>query len=220
MNIEKNKLSQYIEHTLLQSNIEIEAVKNLCYEAINHQFYGVCIPPYFVKYATKILEKSPVKVITVVGFPMGYSTTPAKVEEVKKALHEGADEVDVVVNICAIKNKDWAYIHNDIQSVTSAAHLQGRVVKIILETALLNDDEIKRMCEICNQNMVNFVKTATGFNRVNTSPEVIRLLKKYIDKDIKIKASGGIKTTADALALIEAGASRLGASRSLQIIGK
>lgn len=220
MNLDKNQLSQYIEHTLLQSNIEIEAVKNLCYEAINHKFHGVCIPPYFVKYANQVLEKSPTKVVTVVGFPMGYSTTPAKVEEVKKALHEGADEVDVVVNVCAIKNKDWTYVQNDIQSVTAATHIQGRVIKIILETALLNDEEIKRMCDICNQNMVNFVKTATGFSRVNTSPEVIRLLKSYIDNDIKIKASGGIKTTAEALALIEAGASRIGASRSLQIIGK
>lgn len=220
MNLDKNQLSQYIEHTLLHSNTEIEAVKNLCYEAMNHQFYGVCIPPYFVKYAKQVLEKSPVKVITVIGFPMGYSTTPAKVEEVKKALHEGADEVDVVVNIAAIKNKDWGYIRNDIQSVTAAAHLQGRVIKIILETALLNDDEIKQICDICNQNMVNFVKTATGFNQVNTSPEIIKLLKRYIDKDIKIKASGGIKTTAEALALIEAGASRIGASRSLQIIGQ
>ncbi|MFK7949153.1 MAG: deoxyribose-phosphate aldolase [Saprospiraceae bacterium] len=220
MTLDKNKLPQYIEHTILQSNVEIEAIKNLCYEAMNHQFYGVCIPPYFVKYAGQVLDKSPVKVVTVVGFPMGYSTTPAKVEEVKKALHERADEVDVVVNVCAIKNKDWGYIRNDIQSVTAAAHIQGRVIKIILETALLNDEEIKRMCDICNQNMVNFVKTATGFNQVNTSPEVIRLLKGYIDKDIKIKASGGIKTTAQALALIEAGASRIGASRSLQIIGK
>lgn len=218
MNFKKNKLSQYIEHTLLQPNITIEAVKNLCYEALNHQFYGVCIPPYFVKYAKQVLEKSPIKVVTVIGFPMGYSTTPAKVEEVKKALHEGADEVDVVVNVCAIKNRDWSYIRNDIQSVTAATHLQGRVIKIILETALLNDDEIKQICEICNQNMVNFVKTATGFNQVNTSPEVVHLLKNYIDKDIKIKASGGIKTTAEALALIEAGANRIGTSRSLALI--
>jgi len=220
LKLDKSKLSQYIEHTLLQPNIEKEAVKNLCYEAINHHFYGVCIPPYYVKYAKQVLSKLPVKIVTVVGFPMGYSTTPAKVEEVKKALHEGADEVDVVVNIAAIKNKDWGYIRNDIQSVTAATHIQGRVIKIILETALLNDEEIKRMCDICNLNMVNFVKTATGFNQVNTSPEVIKLLKGYIDKDIQIKASGGIKTTADALALIEAGASRIGASRSLQIIGQ
>lgn len=220
MNIEKSTLSQYIEHTVLQSNINLDTVKKICKEAINHQFYGVCIPPYFVKNAKQILQESPVKVVTVIGFPMGYSTTPAKVEEVKKAFHEGADEVDVVANICAIKNKDWAYVSNDIQSVTAATHLQGRVIKIILETALLNEEEIKRMCEICNQQMVNFVKTATGFSDVNTSPQVIQLLKKYTNNDVKIKASGGIKTTEEAIALIEAGASRIGASRSLQIIGQ
>ena len=219
MSIDKNNLSQYIEHTLLAPNVEANAIKDLCYEAIDNQFYGVCVPPYYVKNAQKFVEKTPVKVVTVIGFPMGYSTTPAKVEEVKKAFHEGADEVDVVANVCAIKNKDWAYIRNDIQSITAATHLQGKVIKIILETALLNDEEIKRICDICNESMVNFVKTATGFNQVNTSPEVIRLLRSYIDKDIKIKASGGIRTTDEAIALLNAGASRIGTSRSLQIIG-
>ncbi len=209
---------QYIEHTLLASNTDIQAIKTLCHQAMNNQFYGVCIPPYFVNYAAQILENSPVKIITVVGFPMGYSATPAKVEEVKKAIHEGADEVDVVVNICAIKDKNWAYVRNDIQSVTAAAHLQGRVIKIILETALLNEVELQQICDICNQNGVNFVKTATGFSEVNTTPEVIRLLKKYINKDIKIKASGGIRTKEQALALLEAGASRIGTSHGLQII--
>lgn len=219
MSIDKNNLSQFIEHTLLAPNVDANAIKDLCYEAIDNQFYGVCVPPYYVKNAHKFVEKTPVKVVTVIGFPMGYSTTPAKVEEVKKAFHEGADEVDVVVNVCAIKNKDWAYIRNDIQSITAATHLQGKVIKIILETALLNDEEIKRICDICNESMVNFVKTATGFNQVNTSPEIIRLLRSYIDKDIKIKASGGIRTTDEAMALLNAGASRIGTSRSLQIIG-
>lgn len=212
-------LSQYIEHTLLKPNVEILTIKNLCFEAMNNQFCGVCIPPYFVKNAAHWLNESPVKVITVVGFPMGYSATPAKVEEVKKALHEGADEVDVVINICAVKNKNWGYVKNDIQSVTAAAHLRGAVIKIILETALLNNDEIKQICDICNNYGVNYVKTATGLNGINTSPEVIHLLKSYIDKDVKIKASGGIRTKAEALALIEAGASRIGTSRGLQIIG-
>ena len=140
------------------------------------------------------------------------------VERREPALGEGADEVDVVVNICAIKDKNWAYVRNDIQSVTAAAHLQGRVIKIILETALLNEVELQQICDICNQNGVNFVKTATGFSEVNTTPEVIRLLKKYINKDIKIKASGGIRTKEQALALLEAGASRIGTSHGLQII--
>ena len=220
MKLKTTILSQYIEHTLLKPNATIQEVKDLCYEAMNNEFHGVCIPPYFVKYTAQVLSNSPVKVITVVGFPMGYSATPAKVEEVKKAIHEGADEVDVVVNICAVKDKKWGFVRNDIQSVTAAAHLRGREIKIILETALLNNDEIKQICDICNLNDVNFVKTATGYSQVNTSPEVIRLLKSFINYDMKIKASGGIRTEAEALALIEAGATRIGTSRGLQIIGK
>jgi deoxyribose-phosphate aldolase len=159
-----------------------------------------------------------VNIVTVIGFPMGYAATPAKVEEAKRAIQEGADEIDVVVNIAAIKDKNWSYVKNDINSLTTVAHLQGKIVKIIFETALLTEEEIKRLCKICNENEVNYVKTATGFNDVNTSPEIIRLLKHNINAEIKIKASGGIHTRAQALALIEAGASRIGASRSLQII--
>lgn len=219
MKIETNALTQYIEHTFLKADTSTSVINQLCQEAIENNFYGVCVPPYFVSLAVELLTNKPTKVITVIGFPMGYAATPAKVEEAKRAIQEGADEIDVVVNIAAIKDENWAYVRNDIHSLTTVAHLQGKIVKIIFETALLTDEEIKQLCEICNENEVNFVKTATGFNEVNTSPEIIRRLKSHINSDIKIKASGGIRSKEQALALIEAGANRIGTSRSLEIIG-
>lgn len=218
MKIEDIALAQYIEHTLLKADTDSNAVKQLCEEAITSNFCGVCVPPYFVSLATELLAEQEVNVVTVIGFPMGYAATPAKVEEAKRAIQEGADEIDVVVNIAAIKDANWAYVRNDIHSLTTIAHLQGKIVKIIFETALLTDNEIKQLCEICNESQVNYVKTATGFNEVNTSPEVIRFLKNQMNSDIKIKASGGIRSKEQALALIEAGASRIGTSRGLQII--
>jgi deoxyribose-phosphate aldolase len=218
LKIEDIALAQYIEHTLLKADTDSNAVKQLCEEAITSNFCGVCVPPYFVSLATELLAEQEVNVVTVIGFPMGYAATPAKVEEAKRAIQEGADEIDVVVNIAAIKDANWAYVRNDIHSLTTIAHLQGKIVKIIFETALLTDNEIKQLCEICNESQVNYVKTATGFNEVNTSPEVIRFLKNQMNSDIKIKASGGIHSKEQALALIEAGASRIGTSRGLQII--
>jgi len=218
LKIEDIALAQYIEHTLLKADTDSNAVKQLCEEAITSNFCGVCVPPYFVSLATELLAEQEVNVVTVIGFPMGYAATPAKVEEAKRAIQEGADEIDVVVNIAAIKDANWAYVRNDIHSLTTIAHLQGKIVKIIFETALLTDNEMKQLCEICNESQVNYVKTATGFNEVNTSPEVIRFLKNQMNSDIKIKASGGIHSKEQALALIEAGASRIGTSRGLQII--
>jgi deoxyribose-phosphate aldolase len=218
LKIEDIALAQYIEHTLLKADTDSNAVKQLCEEAITSNFCGVCVPPYFVSLATELLAEQEVNVVTVIGFPMGYAATPAKVEEAKRAIQEGADEIDVVVNIAAIKDANWAYVRNDIHSLTTIAHLQGKIVKIIFETALLTDNEMKQLCEICNESQVNYVKTATGFNEVNTSPEVIRFLKNQMNSDIKIKASGGIRSKEQALALIEAGASRIGTSRGLQII--
>lgn len=219
MKQEEISISSYIEHTYLQSNTDSLIVERICKEAIENNFYGVCIPPFFVPKAAELLADTEQKIITVAGFPMGYANIFAKVEEMKRAINEGADEIDVVANIAAVKDGNWSHVKNDIQSLTSAAHLKGKIIKIILETALLTNDELKQLCDICNQFEVNFVKTATGFSEVNTSPEVIRTLKSYISKDIKIKASGGIGTTEAALALINAGADRIGASRSLKIIG-
>lgn len=212
------ELAPYIEHTILSPDCTVKEIENLCREAKKHQFVAVCIPPYYVKDAVKFLEGTKVKVVTVVGFPMGYSHTPAKVEEVKRAVDEGADEVDVVVNICAIKNKNWHFVKNDVESMTMAAHLRGKIVKVILETGLLDRQEIAKMCEICNNIGVDYVKTSTGVNGGGASVDIVRFLKKNLAGKVKIKASGGIRDKEKATKLIDAGADRIGSNSSLDLI--
>jgi len=210
-------LAKLIDHTVLLPDCSSEDIEALCEEAHKHRFAAVCVPPYFVRDVVRKLEDSPVRVATVIGFPMGYACTPAKVEEVKRAIEEGVDEVDVVINICAVKNGHWAYVKNDIESMTMATHARGKVIKVILEVGLLDEEEIKQLCEICNQVGVNFVKTSTGLNG-GATVEVITVLREQLNDQIKIKASGGIRNREAAEALIEAGAARLGTSAGTEII--
>ncbi len=214
------ELASVIDHTILRPDCTPEDIQILCQEAKKYSFVAVCVPPYFVKNAVRILDESTVKVATVVGFPMGYACTPAKVEEVKRAVEEGADEVDVVVNICAVKNKHWSYVKNDIDSMAMATHSRGKIVKVILETGLLTEEEIKQLCEICNQVGVNFVKTSTGMNGEGATIKAVQFLREHLDDNIKIKASGGIRDKAATERFIEAGASRIGTSAGIQIISK
>ncbi len=169
-----------------------------------------------MRHAARILEDSPVKIATVVGFPMGYAAIPAKVEEVKRAIDEGADELDIVANIAAIKNGDWAHVRNDIDGVTIAVHLKGKKIKLILETGLLEEAEILKLCTICKDVGVDFVKTSTGYQD-GATVEHIRLLRTHLPKEIKIKASGGIRTAEVARQMIEAGAARIGTSSGVSI---
>lgn len=212
------ELAKKIDHTILKPDCTFTDIQKICEEAKTYGFASVCVPPYYVKEASKQLEDTLTKVSTVIGFPMGYSTTPAKVEEVKRAIVEGVDELDVVVNICAIKQSNWSYVRNDIDSMTRAAHLRGKVVKIILEIGLLTKSEIEEVCKMCNEIEVNYIKTSTGYHTNSITSEDVRHLKSLIDPKIKIKASGGIKTQKQAKDLLEAGANRLGASASLEII--
>lgn len=214
------KLAEYIDHTILRPDCTIESITKLCEEALQFSFYAVCVPPYFVSSAFRLLDDSPVKVSTVIGFPMGYSSTQAKVEEIKRAIVDGADELDVVCNICAVKSNNWNYVKSDIDAVTRIAHLRSRTVKIIFETGLLTQEEIQRLCEICRQVDVDFVKTSTGFNGAGATPELINLMKTHLPSKIKIKASGGIRTADDACRLIEAGAARIGCSSSVKIMSE
>ena len=211
-------LASYIDHTVLRPDCTIDDIKKVCSEALQYKFAAVCIPPFFVKNAAQILGESPVKVATVVGFPMGYSTTPAKVEEIKKGIDDGLDEIDAVVNIAAVKNGNWNYVKNDIYSVTMAGQLKGKCVKIILETGLLTEEEIKKLCEICSEIGPDFVKTSTGFNGEGATVDVVALLRSNLPEEIKIKASGGIRSKEDAIRLIEAGAKRLGSSSGVMIV--
>lgn len=214
------ELKQYIEHTILKADTSLNAIKKLCKEAIDNEFVGVCVPPYFVKDAKTLLKNTPVKLVTVVGFPLGYSTTPSKVEEVKKAIDEGADEIDMVINIAALKNKDYAYVGNDISSLATLVHLKGAVLKVIIETALLTKEEKVKILEICDEIGVDYVKTSTGFAKEGAKVEDIELMRSKLSDKIKIKASGGIKTKQQAIELIKAGADRLGASSGVKLVSK
>lgn len=211
-------LASKIEHTVLKADTTESEIRKLCEEAIEHKFFGVCVPPYFIKIAKQVLLKTNVKIVSVVGFPLGYNSTPSKVEETRKAIDEGADEIDMVLNIAAFKNGDFNFVLNDIQSVCTLAHLKNIKLKVIIETALLSAEEIVKACEICVEAGVDFVKTSTGFSTNGAKPEDIALMRTNLPASIGIKASGGIKTKEQALALVAAGASRIGASAGASLL--
>jgi deoxyribose-phosphate aldolase len=212
------EINKYIEYTNLKPDCTQEELIRLCEEAIVHKFYGVCVSPYHVQLAKKTLKKSDVKVITVVGFPFGYNTVASKVEETKKAIMGGADEVDVVMNIAAFKSGDDATVLNDLQAVIMACHLQNKLVKVIIETALLSTTEIEKACRLCVDSEADFVKTSTGFASSGARLEDVELMRKLLPPKIKIKAAGGIKDMAAAEAFINAGAARLGTSAGVVIM--
>jgi deoxyribose-phosphate aldolase len=211
-------LANHIEHTNLKPNAVNEDIIKLCNEAMEHGFYGVCVAPYFVQLAKKTLKKSDVKIISVAGFPFGYNTVSSKVEETKKAINSGADEVDMVANISAFKSGDLAAVQNDIQAVVTACHLQNKLVKVIIETCYLNEEEIKLLCKICADCEADFVKTSTGFGPEGASVEAVKIMRKCLPTKIKIKAAGGIKSKAFAEELIAAGAVRIGSSASIELV--
>jgi deoxyribose-phosphate aldolase len=211
-------LANQIEHTNLKPNAVNEEIIKLCNEAMEYGFYGVCVAPYFVQLAKKTLKKSEVKIISVVGFPFGYNTVSSKVEETKKAINAGADEVDMVANISAFKSGDIATVQNDIQAVVTACHLQNKLVKVIIETCYLNEEEIKLLCKICADCEADFVKTSTGFGSEGATVEAVKIMRKCLPAKIKIKAAGGIKSKAFAEELIAAGATRIGSSASIELV--
>ena len=211
-------IAQFIDHTILAADSQPEAVERLCKEAREFQFLTVCVPPYYVNKASRLLIESEVKISTVIGFPMGYSTTSAKVEEIKRAINDGVDELDVVINICAVKSKDWNYVKNDIESVTRAAQLRSKIVKIIFEVKLLTKEEILKLCQICNEVEVDFVKTSTEVDEPKATIGLVKLLKENLLKSIKINVCGGVKSKADAEGLLAAGADRLGSSLGIAIV--
>ena len=213
-------LASKIDHTLLKADATEKEIKKLCAEAKEFGFAAVCIPPYFVRKCKLWLADSNVKVATVVGFPLGYSHTPAKVEEARRAIDEGAGEIDMVINIIALKAGDWNYLKNELTSVATIVQLRGGKLKVILETGLLTESEIIKACELCKEMSVDYVKTSTGTIQPGATLETIKLLRANLPKSIKIKASGGIKTKEFALKLIEAGADRIGCSASVSIISE
>lgn len=211
-------ISKYIEHTLLKQDATKDGLEKLFEEAIQNNFLGVCVNPCFVKDAKKFLKNSNVKIVTVIGFPLGANTPEVKAFETKKAIEDGADEIDMVINVSKLKDKDYDYVKNDIESVRHAC--PDNILKVILETDLLTKEEIKKACEICIDAKADLVKTSTGFvkNGVGAKVEDVELMYQTVSPfGLKVKASGGIRDSEKALALIKAGATRLGTSSGLKI---
>ncbi|GEK58754.1 deoxyribose-phosphate aldolase [Marinococcus halophilus] len=210
-------LAQYIDHTLLKPETTFEDIKRIATEAKDNHFKSVCINPAMVPLAAKELEGSDVLVCTVIGFPLGATNPETKAFEVKNALANGAKEVDMVINIGALKSGEDALVRADIEAVVQAANKEA-LVKVIIETALLTDDEKKTACSLAVEAGADFVKTSTGFNGGGATIEDVRLMKEAVGDRAGVKASGGVKDRQTALALIEAGASRLGASSGVKIL--
>lgn len=211
-------LASYIDHTLLKADASEAEVENLCNEAKQYGFAAVCVPPYFVRKCKQWLKDSNVKIATVVGFPLGYAHTPAKVEEARRAIDEGANEIDMVINIIALKANDLNYLKNELTSAATIIQLRGGKLKVILETGLLTKDEMLTACKLCADLNIDFVKTSTGFIEKGATVEDVAFLRANLPKSVKIKASGGIKTKEAAEALIKAGADRIGTSRGVALV--
>ncbi len=192
-------------------------IKRLCQEAVEHNFYAVCVPPYFVSKVEQELQNSSVKIATVVGFPYGYSETPIKVAEARRCIEEGADELDIVINISAVKSGDWNYVRTEIEQMATTVRLKGKICKLILELSVLSEEEALRLVEICNKVRPDFVKTNSG-TQGGATVDQVRFLRANLDSEIRIKASGGIRTYSEAAELLEAGADRIGTSSGLAII--
>lgn len=211
-------LNKYIDHTILKPTCLVSDIEKLCAEAKQHDFAAVCVPPNFVKLAKEKLVGSDVKVATVIGFPFGYSATEAKIAEIILAMVDGADELDVVANISAIKNGDWVAIADEINHIMPIIRSKGKVVKIIIESGMLTDEEIMKCCDIYGIAGIDYLKTSTGYAEKGASVEAVKLFRKHLPDQVQIKASGGIRDYATAKLMIDAGATRIGCSAGVAIV--
>ena len=209
-------INEFIDSTNLSKVATAEDIMRVCEDAKKYHFPTVCVSPYYVKAASEYLADSTTEVCTVIGFPNGYNTLETKQYEAIDAIHNGAREIDMVININALKNKDYDYEKNEIETIRDS--IDGKVLKVIIETCLLTDDEIIKMTEICNETFVNFIKTSTGFDKEGATLHAVKLMAKHKNDVLEIKAAGGIKTMDDAIKFIEAGATRLGTSHGVDII--
>jgi deoxyribose-phosphate aldolase len=216
--MEKMPLNKYIDHTILKPTCLVSDIEKLCAEAKQYDFAAVCVPPNFVKLAKEKLLGSSVQVATVIGFPFGYSATEAKIAEIILAMVDGADELDVVANISAIKNADWTAIADEINHIMPIIRSKNKVVKIIIESGVLTDDEIIKCCDIYGIAGIDYLKTSTGYAEKGASVEAVKLFRKHLPDQVQIKASGGIRDYAAAKSMIEAGATRIGCSAGVAIV--
>lgn len=212
----KQQLASMIDHTILKADATKGLVEELCREALVHKFASVCINPTNIELAASMLKGSEVKVCTVIGFPLGANTSEVKAFETKDAIAKGAHEVDMVINIGKLKDKDYDYVRNDIKAVVDAAHGKA-LVKVIIETCLLTDEEKIKACKLAVEAGTDFVKTSTGFSTGGATPADIKLMRETVGPNIGVKASGGVRCFADAEAVIKNGATRIGASAGITI---
>lgn len=216
--MKKAEIAAMIDHTLLKAFATREQIKDLCREAAEYHFASVCVNPCHVAYAAELLKNTGVKICTVIGFPLGANTPEVKAFETRDAIANGAQECDMVINIGAMKDGNIALVERDIHSVVKAA--VGVTVKVIIETCYLTDEEKKLACQAAARAGADYVKTSTGFGTGGATPHDVALMRSSIPKKMKVKASGGIRTYADAQAAVEAGASRIGASAGIDIVSE
>ena len=218
--MDKNTMAQMIDHTLLKPQATTDQIRQLCNEAVQYHFWSVCVNSGYVPLAAECLKDTGVRVCTVVGFPLGSASSAAKAFEARKAIEDGADEVDMVINVGRIKSGDWDFVKSDIESVVEAARCarHDALVKVIIEACLLSDDEKVRACHTAQEAGADFVKTSTGFSTGGATVHDVTLMRRTVGSEMGVKASGGIHTAEEALALVKAGASRIGASAGIQIL--
>ena len=212
----KKEIVKFIDHTLLKPDATIFDIKKLCDEAIKYNFFAVCVAPIYVSYVKEILREYEIKIATVVGFPLGNTTIKSKIFEAKEAIKNGADEIDMVINIGYLKSKNYKYIHDEINAVKN--EIGEKILKVIIETSLLNTEEKIIASTIVKAAGADFVKTSTGFSQGGATKEDVELIKKVVGENFGIKASGGIRTFEQAVELIKSGANRIGTSSSVKIV--
>lgn len=209
-------IASKIDHTILKPDTTKEQVEKVCEEAKEYNFASVCVNPYYVKYVAEELKNSDVKVTSVVGFPLGNTLPEVKAYETEQVIKNGADEIDMVINIAALKNKNYDLVKKDIKAVVDAA--KDKLVKVIIEACLLSDDEKVKVCELAKEAGADYVKTSTGFSTGGATINDIKLMRKIVGPELGVKASGGVRDIETAKAMIEVGATRIGASSSVSIV--
>lgn len=212
------KLNSYIDHTILKPTTVVAEIEKVCSEAREFEFAAVCVPPPFVKKCKELLLGTNVKTATVIGFPFGYSAIEAKLAEILLSIADGADELDVVINIMAVKNNDWQYVSNEINHIMPIVKNKEKTIKIIIESGVLTEDELLKCCELYGAAGIDFLKTSTGYAETGATIEAVKIMRENLPANVQIKASGGIRTYEFARQLIDAGATRLGCSASVAIV--
>ncbi|MBS1747964.1 MAG: deoxyribose-phosphate aldolase [Bacteroidetes bacterium] len=213
-------INQYIDHTLLKPTALIQDIHQLCDEAIHYNFAAVCVPPPMLKIARQDLNNTNIKLATVIGFPFGYAAIEAKMAETLLAIVDGADELDIVINLIALKNNDWVYLANELNHLLPVIHQKNKIAKIIIESGILTDDEIIKCCGLYGAAGVDFLKTSTGYATTGATIHAVELMKAHLPSGVQIKAAGGIKSMQFAQQVIDAGATRIGCSSSVQIVSE